>query len=317
MVNLCKSLTKLNKENRVLIVPEIRLPVRGQTIVQSVYYFFIAIILTLRLKKGDRVFLMEYLLPTHNQFIISNIVKYTKPYIKCVGLAHLVPQMLNRHFACDAKLKKWGDSVDCILTFGSSLSKYLINRGIGENKVKTTFHYVDDYYNEDRPSNCKGRIQIIIMGGMQRDFDTLWTIIDNVQDVDFHLCVGNNNNIYSRFLLMKKMNLQLYGYLTEKELRKLMLQCDLSLNVMSDTIGSNVITTSMAMGLGMIVSDVGSIRDYCDESNAFFCKNSEDFIICLNNISKNPSILNDIKYHAMLKAKRFSINKFHNYIRDL
>lgn len=51
-----------------------------------------------------------------------------------------------------------------------------------------------------------------------------------------------------------------------------MAKADLSLNVMEDTVGSNVITTSMAMGLGLIVTDVGSIRDYCDESNAFSVK---------------------------------------------
>ena len=32
---------------------------------------------------------------------------------------------------------------------------------------------------------------------------------------------------------------------------------DISLNVMKDTIGSNVICTSMATGLAMVVSDVG------------------------------------------------------------
>ena len=53
---------------------------------------------------------------------------------------------------------------------------------------------------------------------------------------------------------------------------------DISLNVMKDTIGSNVICTSMATGLAMVVSDVGSIRDYCDETNACFCSSPDDFI---------------------------------------
>ncbi|UVV76520.1 glycosyltransferase family 4 protein [Bacteroides fragilis] len=56
-------------------------------------------------------------------------------------------------------------------------------------------------------------------------------------------------------------------------------KADVSLNIMKDTIGSNVIVTSMAMGLAMVVSDVGSIRDYVDESNGLFCLTSKDFII--------------------------------------
>ena len=52
----------------------------------------------------------------------------------------------------------------------------------------------------------------------------------------------------------------------------------LLLNVMKDTIGSNVICTSMATGLSMVVSDVGSIRDYCSETNAVSVLLHDDFI---------------------------------------
>ena len=49
-----------------------------------------------------------------------------------------------------------------------------------------------------------------------------------------------------------------------------MANADISPNVMEDTVGSNVIVTSLAMGLAMICSNVGSIKDYCDDSNTIF-----------------------------------------------
>ena len=60
----------------------------------------------------------------------------------------------------------------------------------------------------------------------------------------------------------------------ESELRQHMANANISLNVMEDTVGSNVIVTSLAMGLAMICSNVGSIKDYCDDSNTILCNNS-------------------------------------------
>ena len=65
--------------------------------------------------------------------------------------------------------------------------------------------------------------------------------------------------------------MKLIPFVEEENLRRYMEQSDISLNVMHDTIGSNVIVTSMASGLAMVVSDVGSIHDYCDERNSVFC----------------------------------------------
>ena len=72
------------------------------------------------------------------------------------------------------------------------------------------------------------------------------------------------------YLFSGLKNATLVGDVPEAELKHYMNDSDISLNVMKDTIGSNVICTSMATGLAMVVSDVGSIRDYCDETNACF-----------------------------------------------
>lgn len=58
-----------------------------------------------------------------------------------------------------------------------------------------------------------------------------------------------------------------------------MVNVDILLNVMEDIVGSNVIVILLVMGLVMICSNVGFIKDYCDDSNIIFCNNFnvEDF----------------------------------------
>jgi glycosyltransferase involved in cell wall biosynthesis len=111
----------------------------------------------------------------------------------------------------------------------------------------------------------------------------------------------------------------LIPFVPEPELRLYMEHSDISLNVMQDTIGSNVIVTSLAMGLAMVCSDVGSIRDYCDEENAIFCENSsvESFSKAINLLSSNRQLLMNMKTSAQKRSLSFSIEKFHLALMNL
>ena len=51
----------------------------------------------------------------------------------------------------------------------------------------------------------------------------------------------------------------------------------------------------MATGLAMVVSDVGSIRDYCDETNACFCSSPDDFIKNIMILANDRELLNSLK----------------------
>ena len=94
----------------------------------------------------------------------------------------------------------------------------------------------------------------------------------------------------------------------EAELKHYMNDSDISLNVMKDTIGSNVICTSMATGLAMVVRDVGSIRDYCDETNE--CSSPDDFIKNNMILANDRELLNSLKKMSLKKAQQFSIDNY-------
>lgn len=96
-----------------------------------------------------------------------------------------------------------------------------------------------------------------------------------------------------------------------------MQDADISINVMEDTIGSNVIVTSLAMGLAMVCSDVGSIRDYCNDSNTIFCNTSEDFTRAIEILQSDDTKISNMQMEAYKRGLELSINKFAEDLRAI
>jgi hypothetical protein len=135
-----------------------------------------------------------------------------------------------------------------------------------------------------------------------------------VPNVNFYLLQGIAK--IDHLIFDDYKNVRVFGFLEEQQLKEILDECDISLNVMLDTIGSNVITTSMAMELAMLVSDVGSIRDYCNETNAFFCKSVNDFIFALNKLDQERDILFNMQKKSFLLSKKFDAGIFYNKLNE-
>lgn len=318
MVHLCKKIKELDPKNvKLFIVPNVRFRGKNNKILQDITYliFAIFIFITIR-KKGHKLFLMEYLLPTHNQHIIAKLLSMYKS-LKVYGLAHLVPSDLSRYFIEDKTIKQWNKPLEGIITLGSSLSRYLCNRGIPQNKIHTLFHYVDlEYYKNEVPTAPPTTaLTVIIMGNMKRDMDSIVNIVNNTPNTHFILCCGNKHIDIKRFKHLQ--NIRLYKFIPENQLLSLMKEADISLNVMYDTIGSNVITTSLAMGLAIIASDVGSIRDYCTVDNCIFCKDNKEINKALEFLSHNKDTLAQMKKASITLAKKLSIERFYTELNKL
>lgn len=107
------------------------------------------------------------------------------------------------------------------------------------------------------------------------------------------------------------------AFLSE-ELKNLMAQSDLSLNVLDDTVSSNVITTSMAMGIGIIVSNIGFIHDYCNNNHAVFCENNENsFIQEIKKLVKDYGKVINMKKASYTLAQKYSINNIDKWFNSL
>lgn len=258
----------------------------------------------LKIGEKDTVILMEYMDKSVNQNEIADFLKKKYPNIKIYGLSHLVPKRIDQLFN-KQDFNRWIRDIDYIITFGSSLTRYYIDRGVSESKVITTFHYVDRYYKNEKLTYQD--FKILIQGNMMRNVNLIQEIVRQNPSVDFILCQGIKD-LSTQFGDLD--NVKLMPFLNEGDLRKLMEECPVSLNVMEDTIGSNVIVTSMAMGQAMICSDVGSIRDYCDDTNCIFCKNITDFNNAIRLLSNNFEILSEMRVSSIKRSENLTIDRF-------
>lgn len=270
-----------------------------------------------KLKNGDEVFLLEYLLPWASQYELACYIRNNFPKVKIYALSHLTTKYFDGMTAKEPNLiRKWAKPVDKLLTLGSSLSAYFEKAGIPKEKISTGFHYVDfEYYHKQTDLGVHTPLRVIMMGALQRDYGMLSEIVKLCPDVHWIICRGRKN---VDDLFQNSPNVELKGFLEEYELRHQMDIADVSLNIMEDTVGSNVITTSMAMGLAMIVSNVGSIRDYCDETNTIFsAMNKDSFVNAIKIMVKDSEKIIGMKKASIEKAKSLSINNLNEWFSNL
>lgn len=266
-----------------------------------------------QLKNNDEVYLLEYLLPMVSQFELAIYIRKHFPMVKIYALVHLTCKYFDtlRLHQSDI-ITKWVQPIDRLLTLGSSLSTYFEKAGVPKEKISTGFHYVDsEYYHKNTKLRINKPLTIITMGALQRDYSLLSEVVKKCANIQWIICRGNKD---VNHLFHKANNVKLMGYLPENELRNLMDISDISLNIMEDTVGSNVITTSMAMGLAMIVSDVGSIRDYLDSTNTIFCENNvESFVSAIKELVSNPKRLVAMRKHSLDEVNNLTIDKVHDW----
>lgn len=270
-----------------------------------------------KLKDGDKVFLLEYMIPWASQYELACYIRKKNPNVRIYALSHLTCKFFDGMTANDPDMiQKWAKPVDKLLTLGSSLSSYFEKAGIPKDKISTGFHYVDsEYYHKMTEIEVHTPLRVIMMGALQRDYGMLSEIVKLCPNVHWIICRGRKN---VDDLFPKTSNVELKGFLEEDELRHQMDIADVSLNIMEDTVGSNVITTSMAMGLAMIVTDVGSIRDYCDDSNAIFCKNNVDDIVgTISYLKDRKDKVLSMKRKSVEKSKSFTIGNIHTWFSKL
>ena len=267
-------------------------------------------ILSSNMKDDDVVFFLEYLERDIPQDVAMRVLKKKNSQVKRWIMIHLVPHEIERqwsHIEVQDKLSE----VDKVFTLGESLSDYLQSYVKDKNVVFTSFHYVDEYY-FNSPRTAKNSLEVLAIGNQMRNIELLRKLVKNNPNIHFTICQG----VCDFSLLFDDCkNVKLIPFVKESQLKEIMINADVSLNVMKDTIGSNVIVTSLAMSLAMIVSDVGSIRNYCDSSCALFCNNDvSDFTKKLEILDKDRDLLNRLKEGASKKAQNFRIEKFHKQI---
>ncbi len=266
-----------------------------------------------KINKQDKIILMEYLEKFLPMVCFAERFKEIHPTVPLFAMVHLVPSRLDKSFSTFEELDKWLKPIDKVITLGHSLTDYLTGRGISRNKIYTTFHYVDEFYYNPNYLRANETKRIIAMGNQMRNVKLLKEIVKVNPNIEFIICQG----VSDMSLDFKDFdNVTLIPFVSETELREYMRTADISLNVMEDTVGSNVIVTSLAMGLAMVCSDVGSIRDYCDESNTYFCNNTvKSFSEAIAKLTMDS--ITSLQESAYNRGQELSIEKFSSFLKNM
>lgn len=270
-----------------------------------------------KLKDGDEVFLLEYMIPWASQYELACYIRKKNPNVRIYALSHLTCKFFDGMTANDPDMiHKWAKPVDKLLTLGSSLSSYFEKAGLPKDKISTGFHYVDsEYYHKMTEIEVHTPLRVIMMGALQRDYGMLSEIVKRCPNVHWIICRGRKN---VDGLFPKTTNVELMGFLEEDELRHQMDIADVSLNIMEDTVGSNVITTSMAMNLAIVVSDVGSIRDYLDEKKSVLVSNNINSIsLAIQRLVQKPECVLEMKKSMSQKSEKLSVEYVNRWFSNL
>lgn len=308
MSYLCKLLADVDRN--IVLIKNLNQNFLGSRYFAKLYAAFLAIYLYFKIKKDDKIVFFEYLTKNYaHQDLTANIIRALGIQNKCLGLVHLSGSHLLELYRSKNELLLKLNYLDGTIVLGSSLASFLKNINYKKNIYKT-FHYVDtNFYKPNLNYSISKPIQVFSIGNIKRNFEVLYDIIVSCPLITFNVCFGKFD-VPSKFTSLA--NIKIFNYLSEQDLLILMKNCDISLSVLEDTVGSNAITTSLSVGLAQIVSDVGSIRDYCNESNSYFCKTTDEFIFCINSLVLDREKLLSMKISAIKNAKVFSIEKFYD-----
>jgi len=267
-------------------------------------------------KSGDIVYLTEYLGGRKSGDYVELASELRGRGVACrlFGLVHL-PLNALRAIYDEGYIRRALAQLEQIVVFGSSLAGDLEALGF-RGRVQKTFHFVDaDFYQPAINRSANERLRVVAMGFLYRDRGLLEQIVNTSPNIDFELFIGSEEELHSRF--SQYPNALLHRFLSEADLLARMQQADVSLSVFEDTVGSNVITTSLACGLPQVVSDVGSIRDYCSKQNTIFCRRPEDFTKALQHLDQHRDRLKLMGSSARQKAEQIALPHAIEWHREL
>jgi glycosyltransferase involved in cell wall biosynthesis len=282
-------------------------------VVNIIYSIYLAVKLRILLGENDKIILFEYLAKSCFQDIMAKFLLALQSKSRVCGLVHLSGNHLMEIYGSKEVIKRKLRPLNDIIVFGSSLNDFFVE--LGFNNVLTVFHYVDtNYYKPYSLKSKSSPINILCLGNIKRDFSKIRNIVMKSPEVQFNICQGVKD--LSQYF-DDLPNVKLYGFLSEPKLLELMQFNDVSLSIMEDTIGSNVITTSLATGLVPIVSDVGSIRDYCTEKESFLCLYENDFIKAIERLKNDDFMLRFMSESARDRALEFSLSNFYKLFKTI
>jgi glycosyltransferase involved in cell wall biosynthesis len=165
--------------------------------------------------------------------------------------------------------------VDVLFVLSAATDRYM-KQELQHGNVRFLHHGVDtDFFLPVVQDRIGGAVNIVFAGLWLRDFRLLKETIERLSDlasrVTFHLVVPEfARTLDAHYSLATFDNVRWYSGLSDTALRDLYRRADLMFLPLIDSTANNSLLEAMAVGLPLVVSDVGGVRDYLDEDCAVF-----------------------------------------------
>ena len=129
--------------------------------------------------------------------------------------------------------------------------------------IDTSFYVPPNEFNHRESDLC------LFVGAHLRDLNSLRLIIEDARIIAPHIrfAIVLHRDQVDKFNEVNG-NYELFSQINENELLKLYQSASILVLPLIDSTGNNTILEAMACGLPMIVSDIGSVRDYVNEKFA-------------------------------------------------
>jgi len=189
----------------------------------------------------------------------------------------------------------------------SNIQREYFEQFIPEEKIFFIPHHVDTEFFTP-PKNTRvyaGELRAVFAGNCLRDFDTLKELIsfseDRYNKLRFDLVIPQERiDMFAQY-----KNTVCHSGISDKELLEIYQSAHFGIMPMMDCTANNTVLEMMATGLPVIVSDVGGIRDYLDETGSIFVKKGDvdGFSNAIKEIENNTHICNVMGEYNRAKAE--------------
>lgn len=196
------------------------------------------------------------------------------------------------------------------LAVASNQVDYL-TRFVGSNRVFVIPHGVDtDYFQPGEGSKIDSKL-VLSVGTHLRDFDTLALAAATVErkESDIHFAVVTHPERGHVFVGLP--HVRVYSHISDDDLLRLYQQADLAVFPLQDCTANNAVLEAMACGLPIVVTDVGGIRDYVDETCAMLTprKDAQAIAEAIMQLCSDSALRQQLGKQSREKALQFDFRK--------
>ena len=196
-------------------------------------------------------------------------------------------------------------SLDAVVVVGSNQVSYF-SRYLPNNKIHVVPHHIDvTYFSPAENSKAESlENRIIFAGSMMRDFETLLGVAAKLKeagsDYVIHAVTSKNN----QEKLRAAPNIVCHSDIGDEELKELYRTSRFGVMPLLDCTANNSVLEMMAVGLPVVCTDIGGIRDYLTSDGAEFAAKGDvdDFAEKVLMLSSDPERCRMLGAHNRQRA---------------